>query len=290
MQIENLEIYLISGKEVLIKEKKTLKIYLKRHKGTAIEYKNQDIEFTIKEKEIIINRNVKYNLCKSIEIKIQKMEEPKILCKIIEPFKFVIDIYFLNLIFDIRRVPKFFTNQFLKIIEYLVDDPIGIKQNKLIKLYFAKFYEAIFNLQLFILDHEIGMYLPPTFWFWHIKLCNMALCKIFSFTFSILTELISIFRGKNYNKIKYRMDDVQYSPETIILASIFFAFVLLILYNIIGFYILSKMSFIIKAMDFVFLYALNQRSGICGRNRAKSLVFESEDLKIYRLKKNEMCI
>lgn len=180
--------------------------------------------------------------------------------------------------FNFNLVATFLTNLSINFLFYLNDNPIGIKQNTLLKTYFSTFFIFAFKIHLKI-TNLLPRMIPFKFHFFHLIICHNVISKIYYITFRVLCDTINIFGGRNYNKMKKRIDIMIYPPDVIILSSFIFVFSSLIMYTIIGFYVFSlifraSFSFFLFCFEtfFIFFGTNFEKKGILVKEKRKEKV------------------
>lgn len=142
-------------------------------------------------------------------------------------------------VLDLRSPLDWFTRAYVLSMRYLGDEPMGIKQNKLVKRYFIQFFVYTFDVETRVMASRYAKLVPINLHYIGLRSYNAMICRIYKLAVDTLLDCMHIFGGRNYNTLKSRIDKMEYSVDVIILASIVFAFTLLILYNIVGFYVLA---------------------------------------------------
>lgn len=156
--------------------------------------------------------------------------------------------YLLSSVCSMNRMCVVIVRVYLLAIAYLTDNPMGLKQSRLLKTYFAEFFVCVSRLQMRAATSRYAWLLPPKYHLLCLRVFNTLVSHLYRHTVRVLVDCIGIFGGRNYNALKKRTDRVEYSPDVIILASIVFSFAALVLYNIIGFYILAAASQALEAL------------------------------------------
>ncbi|TBU13172.1 putative N-acetylglucosaminyl transferase [Hamiltosporidium tvaerminnensis] len=95
-----------------------------------------------------------------------------------------------------------------------------------------------------------------------LEICNNIFSYIFSCIVRVISDLFVLLSSKNYNRIQKRYDKIQYSNETIILATILFVIFLILFYNLFPIYLLFMVVNILRrsilfAYDLIYLILSN---------------------------------
>ncbi|KAM0673898.1 pig-Q [Gurleya vavrai] len=128
-----------------------------------------------------------------------------------------------------------------------MDEPIGIKQNKMIN-------QQIGQTFVFCLDiaNNQNKYFKPFLLIIILAIFSKIIINAFGKILLMLKEIFDIFQGKNYNRLKKRDDKIDYEYDRIVFATVIFSIFCLIIYNIIGYYLLFLVCFYFyKLMNFL---------------------------------------
>ncbi|KAL0266019.1 UNVERIFIED_CONTAM: hypothetical protein PYX00_011736 [Menopon gallinae] len=162
-------------------------------------------------------------------------------------------LYLLGGVCSMQRMYIALIRAYMLSIAYLADNPMGIKQNRLLKTYFAEFFICTSRLQMMAAMSRHAWMIPPRYNILCLRVFNTLVSQLYRHAVQVLVDCINIFGGRSYNALKRRTDRVEYPPDVIILASIVFAFTTLVLYNIIGFYILAAAGQAVEATLNIFI-------------------------------------
>lgn len=157
-------------------------------------------------------------------------------------------IYLLSGVCNMSHMCVAVVKAYLLAITYLADNPMGLKQSRLLKTYFAEFFVCASRLQIRVATSRYAWLVPPKYHLLCVRVFNTLVSQLYRHTICVLVDCIGIFGGRNYNSLKKRTDKTEYSSDVTILASIVFSFATLVLYNIIGFYILAATCKAVEAM------------------------------------------
>lgn len=111
-----------------------------------------------------------------------------------------------------------------KSIDYLIDQPTGLKQNRVLMQVFRKTYKAI-------LDHDACIDITGS-----LKLCMFITFFIYRKTLIYLKELLDLLNNRSYNPMMRRHDMIILRTDQLILSIVLFAVLLVIFANLIVVY------------------------------------------------------
>ncbi|KAM0681195.1 hypothetical protein GINT2_000390 [Glugoides intestinalis] len=111
-----------------------------------------------------------------------------------------------------------------KFIDYLFDQPTGLKQNRVLMQVFTKIYKAI-------LDQDTCFDITGS-----LKLCMFITFFVYRQTLIYLKELLDLLNNRSYNPMMKRYDMIVLRNDQLILSIVLFAVLLVIFANIIVIY------------------------------------------------------
>lgn len=109
-------------------------------------------------------------------------------------------------------------------IEYILDQPIGIKHNRMLRIVFGQSYKAMLDPA-----HCINILSS-------LKICCRFVFVIYRQVLKTLIEIFDLLNNRTYNSVMKRYDTVCLSPDQIVLAVFLFAIMLIIFMNLIVLY------------------------------------------------------
>lgn len=190
---------------------------------------------------------------------------------------------------DDRKISFFLRNTIL----FLINEPIGIKQNKIISHLIGKIILDSFSILNCIeckLLRVISLLLNFIFF-------TLFIFKVYFKLITLICEMLNIFQGKNYNKVKKRTERMNFKFDRIIIASFLFSLIVLFIYNIVGYYLFFLMLYfafhfwIIGLNFFRFMmldlnnYVIMGRRGIRLLNKKEKIYFGI----LYAIKMSVFC-
>ncbi|KAF7683447.1 hypothetical protein TCON_1341 [Astathelohania contejeani] len=221
----------------------------------------KDSKITVEFRKRIINKNKS-----KIENQIRRIREYYIKDIIYTPICFTNSFYLLLILLKDRFniiLNSLTINLPLKFIINIMGIGITNKQNHIIKTYTSLLVIILFKMQKFLIEKNI-LFLYLFIYIYLKYICNIKYINLrylifflnikilYQFVFlayfnlvQILGNVIDILRGKNYNVLKMRYDNIKYSTDKIIISTIMLSIGILILFNIIEYYFACFLFFII---------------------------------------------
>lgn len=132
---------------------------------------------------------------------------------------------------------------FTKLILFLLNEPMGIKQNK-------------------IINHQLGTAILRTFGAYdcippllrvpcllvHLAVMADFITRVYSKLAGLIIETVRIFQGKNFNRVKKRTERVDFKFDRIIIATFLISLVVLFMYNLIGYYVVFMLLLVVRGL------------------------------------------
>ncbi|KAK6090791.1 hypothetical protein P3W45_000036 [Vairimorpha bombi] len=143
-------------------------------------------------------------------------------------------------------------------IQYIKDQPMGIKQNTVIKENLGVVFHMMVYGQTIIYKYLYLLSLVTDFDKFFVQISIKFIFKIHAYILSTLLEILGLFRNRTYNKIKKRFDTVKLSIDQIIMSVLLFSVFLLTYVNIICYYIFYLILYMVYLSfdileDFIFM-------------------------------------
>lgn len=135
---------------------------------------------------------------------------------------------------------------------YIGDVPLGIKQNTVIKEGLNLIFNLLLDLQVYFLNNFYLIFILTNQDVFFIKISVIFASSIYKLLLNIIIDVVELFRGKTYNKLKKRYDSVELTIDQIIMSVLLFSISILVYINIIIYYI----NYIVVYIVFVFLQIL----------------------------------
>lgn len=132
---------------------------------------------------------------------------------------------------------------------YVGDVPLGIKQNTVIKESLNLIFNVLLDLQIFFQKNFYLIFIILNQDIVFIKLSIMFAFSIYNLLINVIIDILELFRGKTFNKLKKRYDSVELTIDQIILSVLLFSISILVYINVIIYYI----KYIIVYIVFVIL-------------------------------------
>ncbi|KAM0678196.1 hypothetical protein BDAP_001211 [Binucleata daphniae] len=239
---ENIEIN-VENEIIQINEGKVFSQNIKIDKN-VIFYNYGNKLYDIK-KSIIAKKNNEKNIAKRLQ-PLYHAAKPLLYSKKITQKRYLV--YLLTPLLFYTISCKSIINYMCYSIYFLLDEPIGIKQNKIINLYIGNFFLITLGYIKNMTSRANTSILCTYLW-----CISWLIVKIFSNILKMLKELIFIFQGKNYNRIKRRVDKITIGSDRVVIAVFLFAMLVLAVYNLFGYFILCY--FILNVINlYIFLF------------------------------------
>lgn len=112
-----------------------------------------------------------------------------------------------------------------------MDEPIGIKQNKLICRYIGQ--TILHTLSIY----NTQRYCPLFQLLFHINITSFIIFKLYNVISKLIIEIFDIFQSRKYNSLKKRYDRFDFECDQIVISIFLLSILSLIMYNTFGYYI-----------------------------------------------------
>lgn len=143
----------------------------------------------------------------------------------------------LIIIYNPDIIHNIFTEMPLKSIDYIMNKPLGIEQNTVIKTMLGKLFKQIISLKI----HE-DFTLP-------LLICTRFIFIIYSINMMMLKDIFSLIKNKTYNPVKKRFDTIRLDTDQTVLSVFIFSACAIIYMNLVIYY----MYFVIIAFALEFI-------------------------------------
>jgi len=130
-------------------------------------------------------------------------------------------------------------------IFYIKNQPMGLKQNTIIKKNLALVFESINQCQVMLFKYFYIISLVTNLDKVLMKIGINFIFKIYKFNLNTLIELLSLFSDKSYNVVKKRYDKITLNVDQIIIGVILFSILILTFINIMPYYIFYVLYYLI---------------------------------------------
>lgn len=157
-------------------------------------------------------------------------------------------VYLLKFLYK-KLILKLFTRLIFMGLIYVGDVPLGIKQNTVIKEGLNLLLNMLLDLQIFVQNNFYILLIILNLEYFFIKFSINFATAIYQLLVNIIVDILELFRGKTYNKLKKRYDTVELTIDQIIMSVLLFSISILVYINIIIYYI----NFIVIYFLFVVL-------------------------------------
>lgn len=136
-------------------------------------------------------------------------------------------------------------------MNYIMNQPMGIKQNTVIKTFFGTLFKHIIRV-------DTGMdFAQP------LQICSSIIFSAYSYNTMILMDIFDLLRGKTYNPKKKRTDTIQLSVDQIVLSVFLFSFGFIIYTNLVVYYM--YFVFLSCMLEIIRIVSVGAEAAIDGR-------------------------
>lgn len=112
----------------------------------------------------------------------------------------------------------------LQIVDYIMNKPMGIKQNTVLKTSFGCLFQAILKV-------DMGLdFLSP------MEICVRIIFGAYAYNMMLLRELLNLLQNTTYNPLKRRYDTTHLSIDQVVLSVFLFSLCIIIFINLAIYY------------------------------------------------------
>ncbi|KAI5181087.1 hypothetical protein PAEPH01_2784, partial [Pancytospora epiphaga] len=121
-------------------------------------------------------------------------------------------------------ITTFFVQTPLRAMEHIMNQPMGIKQNTIIKTLLGTLFKKILAVEM-----ELEFLVP-------VEMCISIIFAAYSYNMMILRDIFHLLQNKTYNPIKKRIDTIYLDVDQIVLSVFLFSFSFIIYTNLVVYY------------------------------------------------------
>lgn len=154
-------------------------------------------------------------------------------------------------------ITSLFVESPLRSMDYIMNQPMGIKQNTVIKTIFGTLFKTILSV-------DMGLYFTLP-----IRICSRIIFAAYSYNTMILMDIFNLLQNKTYNPIKKRTDTIHLSVDQIVLSVFLFSFGFIIYTNLVVYYVYFVfLSFVLELLK---LAHIGAEAAMCRRSPTAAL-------------------
>lgn len=143
-----------------------------------------------------------------------------------------------------HAIASIFVESPLRSMDYIMNQPMGIKQNTVIKTILGTLFKTILPV-----DMGLNFTLP-------IRICTRIIFAAYSYNMMILMDIFNLLQNKTYNPIKKRTDTIHLSVDQIVLSVFLFSFGFIIYTNLVVYYMYFVfLSFVLELLRLAYVGA-----------------------------------